>query len=81
MQETYGSEGCTSDYFILSTGITDKDFDHLKISVELLAEHNIEVKFVCIDVANGYMFKLIEFCKRIRDMLPNRNAYCWKCCK
>lgn len=69
--EEYGDQGCTSDYFILSTGITDKDFEHLQTCIRVLGDNNIEVKFVCIDVANGYMFKLIEFCKRIRDLLPN----------
>lgn len=61
----------TSDYFILSTGITDNDFENLSKNVALLSENGIELKFVCIDVANGYMFKLIDFCKRIRELLPN----------
>ena len=60
-----------SDYFILSTGITDNDFGNLEKNVKLLTENGIELKFVCIDVANGYMFKLIDFCKRIRELLPN----------
>jgi GMP reductase len=64
-------EGYSSEYFILSTGITDRDFEGLEISVKILRKAKIDVHFVCIDVANGYMFKLIDFCKRVRELLPN----------
>ena len=30
----------------------------------LFKENNIDTHFICIDVANGYMFKLSEFCKK-----------------
>jgi len=64
-------EGYDSDYFILSTGILDKDYDRLIQNVSVLKAQNIQLKFICIDVANGYMFKLIEFCKKVRDTFPN----------
>ena len=64
-------EGYSSEYFILSTGITDTDFENLETAINVLKDSNIDVHFVCIDVANGYMFKLIDFCKRIRELLPN----------
>lgn len=63
-------EGYSSDYFMLSTGITDNDYDNLLKNVAILKENNIDTKFICIDVANGYMFKLIDFCKKIRNMFP-----------
>jgi len=64
-------EGFSSEYFMLSTGITDRDFNNLENQVNFLNGHNIDVAFICIDVANGYMFKLQEFCKRMRERFPN----------
>lgn len=65
------NEGASSEYFMLSTGITDKDFQKLSENIKLLEKNNVEVHFICIDVANGYMFKLIDYCKRVRNILPN----------
>ena len=64
-------EGYSSEYFILSTGITDKDYTCLVNHIQVLKDFGIEVHFVCIDVANGYMFKLIDFCKKVRELLPD----------
>ena len=64
-------EGFSSEYFMLSTGITDRDFNNLESQVNILKENNIDLAFICIDVANGYMFKLLEFCKRMRTQYPN----------
>lgn len=65
------NEGYSSEYFMLSTGITDRDFNNLENQVNVLKENNIDVAFICIDVANGYMFKLQDFCKRMRERFPN----------
>ena len=64
-------EGYSSEYFMLSTGITDRDFNNLENQVNVLKGNNIDVAFICIDVANGYMFKLLDFCKRMRVRFPN----------
>jgi len=64
-------EGYSSEYFMLSTGITDNDFANLVSRSKVLQENDIDVAFICIDVANGYMFKLIDFCKKIREHFPN----------
>tara|TARA_B100001057_G_scaffold477955_1_gene547874 strand:- start:614 stop:1660 length:1047 start_codon:yes stop_codon:yes gene_type:complete len=64
-------EGYDSKYFILSTGITDNDFANIVFQVEKLKKNNIDTHFICIDVANGYMFKLLEFCKKMRSRFPN----------
>ena len=29
------------------------------------------MKFICVDVADGYMISLIDFCKKIRETYPN----------
>lgn len=54
------------NYFMISTGITNLDYIRL---IEIL--DNINVKFICIDVANGYMSKLQLFCKKIKEMFPS----------
>ena len=63
---------CDPNYFMLSTGISDKDFQQLQYNITKLTESNITIKFICIDVANGYMAKLIDFCKKIRSTYPNK---------
>ena len=61
------SKGLDPDYFMVSTGISDSDFDKLK---EILKE--IRCNWICIDVANGYMDKLVEFCKKVRAFFPKK---------
>lgn len=55
------------NYFMVSTGITDRDYQNLK---EILC--HIDVKWICIDVANGYMEKFVEYCKKIRSTFPDK---------
>jgi len=59
--------GLDREYFAVSTGINDADLENLHTIVEL-----VDPKFICIDVANGYMSRFIEKCKQIREMYPNR---------
>jgi GMP reductase len=54
------------NYFAVSTGISDKDLENLHKIVVL-----IKPKFICIDVANGYMSKFIETCRQIREKYPS----------
>lgn len=61
------SKGLNPDYFMVSTGISDNDFEKLK---EILKE--IKCNWICIDVANGYMDKLVEFCKKVRAFFPSK---------
>ena len=56
-----------SEYFMISTGIGNNDYNRL---VDIL--NTIEVKFICIDVANGYMTSLEDFIKKVRDNYPNK---------
>lgn len=64
-------EGYSSDYFMLSTGISDADLKRVTDHHKVLEKENITLKFVCVDVANGYMFKLIDFCKNLRELMPH----------
>jgi hypothetical protein len=55
--------GYSSEYFMLSTGITPSDYERIQEQATLLEKNNIPLKFICIDVANGYMFALLDYCK------------------
>ena len=55
------------DYFMISTGINDSDLERLNSIIE-----KVDVKFICVDVANGYMDKLIKFCSNLRELYPNK---------
>lgn len=55
------------NYFMVSTGITDNDFQRVTEIID-----SIDVKFICVDVANGYMQKLVEFCRNLRDKYPSK---------
>ena len=55
------------DYFMISTGISDDDYDNLKIILD-----NIECKFICVDIANGYISKFNDFCKTLRAEYPEK---------
>lgn len=50
------------DYFAISTGISDNDYENL---VNIL--DNFECKFILIDIANGYISNFEKFCKKVRD--------------
>lgn len=56
------------DYIIISTGTTDADIDKLK---EIMAEIP-DIRFICLDNANGYSEYFIEYCKQIRDIYPSK---------
>jgi GMP reductase len=58
--------GLDVNYFAVSTGIGEKDLENLD---DIMNKMN--PKFICIDVANGYMTKFIQTCSSIRDKYPN----------
>jgi len=61
------NKGLDVNYIAISTGIGDNDLENLdKI---MLALNPI---FICIDIANGYMVKFIDTCKKIRDKYPDK---------
>ncbi len=58
---------------IISTGISDNDYK--KIS-EILCwrRDNLSkdtINWVCVDIANGYMQKMVDFCKKLRSEFSN----------
>ncbi len=61
-----------TDWYMLSCG-TGKN-DHcilMQLLNKLSTCLDINPKFICIDVANGYMTELITTCEKIRTKLPN----------
>jgi GMP reductase len=51
----------------VSTGITTKDIERLKI----VMDNNPLVDYICIDVANGYSERFIDTVQQIREEYPN----------
>jgi GMP reductase len=51
----------------ISTGITDVDSERIDSTLKL----SRSIKYVCIDVANGYSEKFIEYVARFRDRYPH----------
>ena len=51
----------------ISTGITDIDSERIDSTLKL----SRSIKYVCIDVANGYSEKFIEYVARFRDRYPH----------
>ena len=56
-----------SDYVAMSIGITDDSWGKLQ-EVTALCEGNL--KYVCIDVANGYSERFAQFVRKVRDAYP-----------
>lgn len=50
-----------------STGITEQDFDKFE---GVYRETDFRLKYVCVDVANGYSERFSDFIKQLRDAYP-----------
>ena len=55
------------EYYAVSTGINDNDLKNLEKMIK-----EVNPKFICVDVANGYMSKFIEKCREIRKLYPDK---------
>ena len=56
-----------ANMFMVSTGISDIDFTRL---TEILSV--VECNWICIDIANGYLSSLVDFCKKVRGAFPDK---------
>lgn len=64
-----GNENCIAyfnDYVFVSTGIKDGDYEKICKVLDLGYCKNL-----CIDIANGYIPKLLDFVKKIRNQYPD----------
>ena len=55
------------EYFAISTGISDNDFDNLENIM-----NNFNCKWIIIDIANGYIEKFKSFCKKVRNKYKDK---------
>ena len=55
------------DYFAVSSGIQEHDLNNLDEMVR-----NVNPKFICMDVANGYMTRFVEVCNMVREKYPEK---------
>lgn len=60
-------EDLDPEYFAVSSGISDADLENLS---EIVKNRNI--KFICIDVANGYTPNFLSVVRKMRDLYPNK---------
>lgn len=56
------------DHVMVSTGTSEADFDKLQRITSL----SPMVKFICLDVANGYSEHFVTFLQRLREAYPNK---------
>lgn len=57
-----------TNYYMVSSGIKDSDFERLCNIIDVVPD----TKFICIDVANGYMEALVDYCARVRSQFPDK---------
>lgn len=56
------------DHIMVSTGTMEADLERLKQIVHVLPL----LKFICIDVANGYTENFVDVVRRVRDLFPDK---------
>lgn len=56
------------DYIMVSSGTSDADFEKMAAILTL----NDKLRFICIDVANGYSEHFVEFVSRVRRKHPDK---------
>jgi GMP reductase len=54
--------------YIVSIGIRDEDFNKLEELYKISPE---KCNLICIDIANGYIKKLVSFCQKVRGLNPH----------
>jgi len=55
------------DYYMVSTGITDENYETM---CSIVGETGC--RWICIDIANGYISKFVDFCKKVRNAWPDK---------
>ena len=66
-QDKISKTGLDPNYFMISTGINEQNFSNLCDIVEAT-----NCKWICIDVANGYMEQVVNFCKKVRSTFEDK---------
>lgn len=58
----------TDNKYVVSIGIREEDFVKLQTLYEKYPD---KCNIVCVDIANGYIKKLVDFCCKVRKLIPN----------
>lgn len=66
-QNYKNKDSANNSYTFISTGLKD-DKEHL---FKLLSDKTFKIDKLCIDIANGYIPKLTDFVKEVRDKFPH----------
>lgn len=66
-KNAHNTYGLDEDYFMISIGMGENDINRLK---EIFSVVNC--KWICIDIANGYISNFVEFCKKVRTEFPDK---------
>jgi GMP reductase len=64
-----------AEYIAVSTGTSDADAEKLHI----ILKENLSLRFICIDVANGYAEKFVFVCKVNTRKTCGQSDHCRKC--
>jgi GMP reductase len=67
-ESDFDDVGINFNYFAVSTGTSDNDFNKLKRIFNVYPEF----KFICIDVANGYSEHFGDYVSKVRKEFPNQ---------
>ena len=54
--------------YIVSIGIRDEDYTKL---INLYKRNRSACNIVCVDIANGYIKRLVDFCLKVRELIPH----------
>jgi GMP reductase len=61
------TSGCLNpEYFMISTGINENELDTLSEIIDYT-----QCKWLCVDIANGYIKELVSFCDKCRTRWPH----------
>lgn len=55
------------DLFMVSTGISESNLEQLQDILSV-----IDCNWICIDIANGYIKPMVDFCRRVRNLYPDK---------
>jgi len=66
-KKDYEDFSFNKNMIMVSTGISNDNFETLKSIMNIA-----DCKWICIDVANGYMERFVHFCKKVRNLYPNK---------
>ena len=64
--KTFDNQICCNQYIFITSGVKDEDYEKVTKILDTKLCHNL-----CIDIANGYIPKLLEYVKKIRKNYPD----------